>query len=142
MNEGSRRAIARRKFEVLKPGKLRGAVTITICSPAKVAPNEWECAFRIVGLGEKLHGAEAARIAPLTGGWGRAHGVDSVQALFLALVAARRYLRNLVKPGFRIRWNGIEDDGLPDGRAEFQRSLHALSARRKDKRKTPGTTRR
>ena len=99
------KVVAWRHLELQKPDGARSEVEIAICVPRKTGPIEWACAFKITGLEGPMHGREAHRMTPLENGWGESYGVDSVQALFLALVGSRRYVHLLTAPGTSILWN-------------------------------------
>lgn len=62
--------VAERQFEVLEGAKRRDA-RVVIYSPVKVSEEEWTCEYKLEGFSK-----DVAR---------KAHGVDSYQALHLAL---------------------------------------------------------
>jgi len=90
------RVIARRVLEQRKPETIR-QVTISIGAPRRHPKGDWECPYRIEGLGESKVSASG--------------GVDSLQALILAIEGIRGALK---KPGYRFVWLNEEwGAGIP-----------------------------
>jgi hypothetical protein len=95
MNEKNRQVIASRTLEPLNSrGK---AVTVSLGSPQRAPDVDWYCPYWIEGL--------RGRVSY------KAHGIDAIQALILALEGIR--LR-LLQSGRKFRWNGgVGDTGFP-----------------------------
>ncbi|HEX9626238.1 MAG TPA: hypothetical protein VGA00_04810 [Acidiferrobacterales bacterium] len=64
-------------------------VTIRIGAPYRVEEGEWACPVSLTGLQEQLSDV---------------HGVDSLQALLLAIGLARKLLGYIIDDGGRILW--------------------------------------
>jgi hypothetical protein len=74
-------------------------VILRVGKPQKNAPNDWQCAFQIIGIGDEkiLFGS----------------GVDSLHALFLALQLADALLKYFARhEQKRITWLNRDDLGL------------------------------
>jgi hypothetical protein len=80
------RVIARRVLEARKPEMIR-RVTVSIGAPRRHPKGDWECPYRIEGLGESKVSASG--------------GVDSLQALILAIEGIRVTLE---RTGDRFVW--------------------------------------
>jgi hypothetical protein len=117
--------VAKRSFVLESPGERAKPVRVSVRAPIRLRRHEWVCWFQIVGLGSKPLRDIAGRLMALEKGWGRQHGVDSMDAQFNALVGIHVYLSALTPPGTRLLWNGVPDTGMPDGKAERRRALQA-----------------
>ena len=62
--------VAEREFMIIEGAELRPA-RVLVFAPEKISDNEWKCEYRLVGFSK-----DRAR---------KAYGVDSYQALYLAL---------------------------------------------------------
>lgn len=62
--------VAEREFMIIEGAELRPA-RVLVYAPEKISDNEWKCEYRLVGFSK-----DRAR---------KAYGVDSYQALYLAL---------------------------------------------------------
>jgi hypothetical protein len=86
--------IASRTFE-LSDGR---TLNLEFSAPAQLAPDEWRCTFTLIG-------GAAGRIS------GSAIGIDSLQALQIAIDAARielsRIQENITWLGGENRWTGL-----------------------------------
>jgi hypothetical protein len=119
----SGRSIARREFEWRPRGKRIRDVCLEIGTP-EAARVDWSCSFRISGL-----------LIPLQG---EGFGVDSLQALHLAMVAGAKELANTT--AFRNRelfvWgrrcDNILDLRLPWNEFSLQSAIEMILWRRRD----------
>jgi uncharacterized protein DUF6968 len=84
-----------REFEV---DGLEGAVKLYVGKPQPDPRSDWYCEYQVVGTSyNKVH---------------KAYGIDSIQALQLALIGANALLGSILKGEHKITWLGEDDLGL------------------------------